>query len=163
MAKKSEKPKRRGRPALDPSEGKRHPLNMRTTKELRAKLEAAAKESGRSMAQEVEARLEASFAEERYQDLFGGPANYRLATIFGSIASSIDYLNSKEGKPLVAEDWDMLCVAVARWGFALAPFYGEDNPIKGLELANALGLVPTSEVEMEAAMRKFEDAKDTPD
>jgi hypothetical protein len=39
---------------------KRYPLNMRTTKSLRTKLDAAAKKSGRSLAQEVERRLERS-------------------------------------------------------------------------------------------------------
>jgi hypothetical protein len=42
-------------------EGKRHPLNMRTTKELREKLEQAAAKSGRSLVGEVEYRLERSF------------------------------------------------------------------------------------------------------
>lgn len=41
--------------------GKRYPLNMRTTAALRQKIEDAAKASGRSMAQEVEYRLEMSF------------------------------------------------------------------------------------------------------
>src|SRR5438876_7479844 len=45
-------------------EGKRYPLNMRTTKEMREKLERAATESGRSMVQEVEFRLERSFDRE---------------------------------------------------------------------------------------------------
>ena len=34
--------------------GKRYPLNVRTTKELRDQIEAAAKASGRSLVQEVE-------------------------------------------------------------------------------------------------------------
>jgi hypothetical protein len=38
-----------------------YPLNMRTTKELRDKIEAAATVSGRSLVQEVEFRLEQSF------------------------------------------------------------------------------------------------------
>ena len=42
-------------------EGKRYPLNMRTTKEMREKLERAAAESGRSLVGEVEYRLERSF------------------------------------------------------------------------------------------------------
>ena len=41
--------------------GKRVPLNMRTTQALRDKVEMAAYESGRSLVQEVEARVEASF------------------------------------------------------------------------------------------------------
>jgi TraY domain len=45
-------------------EGKRYPLNMRTTKEMREKLERAAAQSGRSLVQEVEFRLERSFDRE---------------------------------------------------------------------------------------------------
>jgi hypothetical protein len=45
---------------------KRYPLNMRTTKSLRQKLEKAAAQSGRSLAQEVESRLEQSFVFERH-------------------------------------------------------------------------------------------------
>ena len=41
--------------------GKRYPLNMRTTKAMRGKLERAAAAAGRSLAQEVEFRLERSF------------------------------------------------------------------------------------------------------
>lgn len=44
--------------------GKRVPLSMRTTQELRDKMDEAAKSSGRSLAQEVEYRLERSFWEE---------------------------------------------------------------------------------------------------
>jgi hypothetical protein len=40
---------------------KRHPLSLRTTQELRTKMEAAVAISGRSLAQEVEFRLEQSF------------------------------------------------------------------------------------------------------
>ena len=39
---------------------KRHPLNMRTTKGVRERLERAAAKSGRSLTQEVERRLERS-------------------------------------------------------------------------------------------------------
>jgi hypothetical protein len=41
--------------------GKRYPLNMRTTKELRDQIGEAAIASGRSLVQEVELRLEQSF------------------------------------------------------------------------------------------------------
>jgi uncharacterized protein (DUF1778 family) len=44
--------------------GKRYPLNMRTTKELRDRIERAAMVSGRSLVQEVEFRLEQSFRDE---------------------------------------------------------------------------------------------------
>ena len=49
------------------------PLNMRTTPEIRARLERAASESGRSLVKEVEKRIERSFEIEDgvYRD-FGG-------------------------------------------------------------------------------------------
>jgi hypothetical protein len=47
--------------------GKRYPLNMRTTKELRDKIEKAAILSGRSLVQEVEFRLERSFHQQEIE------------------------------------------------------------------------------------------------
>jgi hypothetical protein len=41
--------------------GKRMPMNMRTTAELRRKIDKAAGKSGRSLVQEVEHRVEESF------------------------------------------------------------------------------------------------------
>jgi hypothetical protein len=52
------------RRALPPEEGKRIPLNMRTTREIRNRLTTAAIASGRSLAQEVEYRLERSFRDD---------------------------------------------------------------------------------------------------
>lgn len=49
--------------------GKKSPLNMRTTQALRKKLEKAAGLSGRSLVQEVEFRLEQSFAREDFGKL----------------------------------------------------------------------------------------------
>jgi Arc-like DNA binding domain len=54
--------------------GKRYPLNMRTTKELRDRIEAAAMASGRSLVQEVEARLEQSFQREDMDTVIRGAA-----------------------------------------------------------------------------------------
>jgi hypothetical protein len=52
------------RRAKPPEEGKRVPLNMRTTRDVRDRLAAAARASGRSLAQEVEYRLERSFQDQ---------------------------------------------------------------------------------------------------
>jgi len=57
------KRKKPGPQPLPPGEGKRVPLNMRTTKEVRQKLEEAAAASGRSLTQEVENRIERSFSQ----------------------------------------------------------------------------------------------------
>jgi hypothetical protein len=48
-----------------PEGGKRYPLSMRTTKEVRERLEAAATANGRSLAQEVEYLVEKALAPER--------------------------------------------------------------------------------------------------
>jgi hypothetical protein len=53
----------RGRPALPAEEGKRYPLGIRTTKALRDALLTASRASGRSLAQEIEFRLERSLLE----------------------------------------------------------------------------------------------------
>lgn len=49
---------------LEGSEPKRSPLNMRTSSTLRARIEQAAKDSGISLSQEVERRLERSFRDD---------------------------------------------------------------------------------------------------
>lgn len=58
------KPKR-GRPGRKSTEGARVPLGLRVTPELKEKLDAAARQSGRSQSQEAELRLEHSFRDER--------------------------------------------------------------------------------------------------
>ena len=63
-------------------EGKKVPLNMRTTRELRDKLDKAAGSSGRSLVQEVEHRVEHSFAEEELKQraFFGQGSSATLAS-----------------------------------------------------------------------------------
>jgi len=60
MPRRAEKTSRRGAVA-----GKRYPVNIRTTFDVRSQLEAAAAASGRSLAQEAEFRIEQTFAAER--------------------------------------------------------------------------------------------------
>src|SRR5690348_5040694 len=66
MSKGSQGGKSRGRPALPPGEGKRYAVGIRTTKQIRELLQQEDDSSGRSVAQEIEGRLEASFAEMPY-------------------------------------------------------------------------------------------------
>ncbi len=61
--------KKRGRPALPAGEGKRWPLNTRTTRETRDWLEAAAAASGRSLTQQVEFYLEAAQSNQQKDEL----------------------------------------------------------------------------------------------
>src|SRR5262245_54272080 len=72
--------------------GKRYPLNMRTTKELRDKIEEAATASGRSLVQEVEFRLERSFKDE---DAYGG--RY-LSAVFRLLADHKALVEAKTGE-----------------------------------------------------------------
>ncbi len=89
------------RAKLPPGEGKRTPLNMRTTRELRERLEREAADSGRSLVQEVEFRLERSFRDEdALIKAFGGRRTYDVLRVMGSIASQIQ---TRKGK--TAADW----------------------------------------------------------
>jgi hypothetical protein len=67
--------------------GKLHPLNMRTTREVREWIERSAAASGRSLSAEVEARLERSFVEDK---IFGGhrigPLTQLMAMQFSTAA-----------------------------------------------------------------------------
>lgn len=71
------------------------PLNMRTTQEMRDHIEREARASGRSLAQEVEFRLERSFiAEEaRYND-FGGALRYKQMRL---VALVVDLVEERMG------------------------------------------------------------------
>lgn len=72
-----EKPKaKRGRPALPAEEVKRTNLTFRTRGGLRDQLEEAAKESGRSISEEAEQRIIASF--DRVDEIFGSRALYGI-------------------------------------------------------------------------------------
>ncbi len=95
MPKKTKR--KRGRPALPPEKGKRYPLNMRTTKVLRDSLEAAAIESGRSLAQEVEFRLEQSFLRTDIETIgLGSPNDIGFLRLMGVMFTNICHQTSAE-------------------------------------------------------------------
>lgn len=73
--------------------GKRVPLNMRTTEEVRALLEAAAGSSGRSLAAEVEHRIAMSFEWERAF----GEAKEILSRAKGATEAGIDAAHNQAG------------------------------------------------------------------
>ncbi len=77
--------------------GKKSPLNMRTTKALRKKLETAAGSSGRSLVQEVEYRLEQSFARED----FGRP---EISTLMWQVYDCCVLIEAITGKNCLAEN-----------------------------------------------------------
>lgn len=68
MAKGSKSASRRGRPPSPLDETKRHAFGFRTTKRIKDMIEHASRESGRSIAHEIEMRIENSFYDEYLAD-----------------------------------------------------------------------------------------------
>ncbi len=89
------------RAKLPPGEGKRVPLNMRTTRELRERLEKEAADSGRSLTQEVEHRLKQSFSDPdaRLQG-FGSEDRLKLLR---SLALAVDMVEATTGKDIFTD------------------------------------------------------------
>jgi hypothetical protein len=79
-----------------PSEGKRHPLNLRTTRELREKIDQMAGISGRSLVQEVEHRLEQSFNRDVMVNmLLGGDDNAKVLEMIAQALQAEDLSGRK--------------------------------------------------------------------
>lgn len=74
-------------------DAKRYSIGFRTTKDLKDALDTAAAESGRSLAQEVEHRLELSFFRE--QEIYGGPHTEALVKALGM---TIQLIEANRGK-----------------------------------------------------------------
>ena len=76
------------------AKGKRYPLNMRTTFEIRRALELSARASGRSLAQEAEIRIEQSISAQ--QSLTAGlaaawgPRNAGVTILIGRLLAGAD-------------------------------------------------------------------------
>ena len=100
------------RAKLPPGEGKRVPLNMRTTQETRDRLAKAAADSGRSLVQEVEYRLERSFLDEDARDReMGGKGLHALFRLLGAAAEIIEARTGKNW----SEDWDTGMAVFSAW------------------------------------------------
>jgi predicted component of type VI protein secretion system len=73
-----------------PVKGKRYPLNMRTTFEVRQQLEVSAAASGRSLAQEAEYRIERAYLDLRLMiEALGREYDPRLAGILFAVAEAM--------------------------------------------------------------------------
>ena len=121
---------------------------MRTTKETRDRLEAKAKASGRSLVQEVEFRLEASFLNEQKDEVthqvlmeqiyeqFGGRDIYSLTEL---LARAVRYVEQETGKSLLNDNETDDQVQVA-WNAILRRFGPErDQPTKPIIDPSQLG------------------------
>jgi hypothetical protein len=76
-------------------DGKRYPVNVRVTYELRRDLERAAAETGRSLTQELESRLETSLAKKTQLDAIWG---WDLNPIFHAVAHALWRIEALTGK-----------------------------------------------------------------
>lgn len=85
-----------GRPKLPPEKKRLSSTGFRPTPEVRAKLEAAARENNRSLSSEIESRLERSLGQEEdlYQS-FGGKHVYAMARM---LAAAVMAAESQMGK-----------------------------------------------------------------
>lgn len=90
--------------------GKRYPLNMRTTKHVRDLLEKAAKQSGRSLAQEVEHRLLSSFV---LTDGRTGMPNTQTLDLLALLSACIKLVEEKKGTKWLDDPETYLEVAEA--------------------------------------------------
>ena len=114
---------RRGRPPLAETEGKRSVLNARVTRETRQRLQEAAANSGRSLSQEIEFRLERTFAQDdaRYED-FGGEIHHRF---FRVLADTGQIIGDQSGR-----DWFEDGEAYDQWIAAVALLLGQFRPTR---------------------------------
>lgn len=83
-------PKRRGRPPIAEQDRKTSNLTFRTRGDLRAKLEEAAQESGRSISEEIEHRLHSTFDKRLILNQIWGGASVRLM-------EAVNIINNKSG------------------------------------------------------------------
>lgn len=109
-----------GRPTKPPRPGERNPLGLRVTAEVKERLERAARESGRSISQEVEMRLERSFAaDEHLYERFGGRDVYFLASLIGRVALAVKpapearWIDDADGAAVIRAAADMILGALA--------------------------------------------------
>ena len=79
----------------------RKTTSTRITPEIRERLERTAAQSGRSLAQEIELRLDRSFASDDAQvTSFGGELNYKVAK---AMFAEADALSSIKGQPWLSD------------------------------------------------------------
>jgi hypothetical protein len=132
MAKGSPASRPRGRPSLPPEQVKRYALGIRTTKQIKDLLQTAADSSGRSVAHEIELRLERSFDEEKS---LGGP---RLAAVFRSLAATAEFLSDRREW---LSDYRLFNIVIDAWHRDLLALRPEE-PQEITDFMAALGDLP---------------------
>lgn len=145
---------RRGRPPSGPYVDKRKTLSTRITSALRTRLDEAADETGRSLSQEIEFRLEQSFANDKATyEAFGGKHVYALMTLLGSAVSLIESGTGKKWRDDQGT-YHQVKVTIDKLLYGLSPTSaGKRDDKMLLEKADAIGETLT------AVVLKGEDAK----
>ena len=100
--------KKVGRPPASPDGPKRAAIGLRASNDLRSRLEAAAAETGRSLSQEAEIRLEQSFESD---SAFGGAEQ---AALLRMMAAAAQLIEARTGKSWL-EDFDTGYAVSAAW------------------------------------------------
>src|SRR3954465_7863792 len=89
----------RGSRSKEPEQRKRHNLTFRVRERLRADLEAVAEANGRSVREEIEARLEQSLTErDLLTRVFGNEDVILFAKIFAGIVQVAQAITNKSWK-----------------------------------------------------------------
>ena len=116
-------------------ENKRSPLNMRTTAKLRSALEQEASKADRSLAQEVEARLERSFENDMLLSAFiGGTTHVQM--LMRVVAATINNIEEYRGDRYVdsyATRWHCRKGVEEILDTIFGPDFGEPKPDDGGE------------------------------
>lgn len=98
----------RGRPKMSEGAAKRAAFNTRLRGQLKSRLEDAARNAGRSLSEEIEARLERSIQFEGYVDEAManayGPRNAGMLLLMGRILRGVDTVAAMYGKGQWTED-----------------------------------------------------------
>lgn len=138
------------RPLIE-EEGKRYSLSARTTLELNLALKEAAKKNGRSVAQEIELRLEKSFEADRFERELGANAIHRaidkdtdgmLKSMTAAIGATMLYQDAPWSSDIYARAAVKAAVDTVRSSYfssrKLQVSYDEVDPVK-LENAAKIG------------------------
>ena len=127
------KRKRPGRPPRGEYVDKRKTLSTRITSELRDRLDKSADESGRSLSQEIEFRLEQSFRDEKalYRE-FGDKSLYMTMRWFALTLDEAQQFTEKPWK----KDRETLGIAIKALYRMLGKGLPAPPPLRGLPMAD---------------------------
>ncbi len=126
--------RKRGRPALKPAQRKRSNVTIRFRDETKTNLQRAASAAGRSLSEEIEARVEQW---REYDRQFGGKELHSLFRMMGATAQIIE---ERKGQSCTT-DFDTFLAVKASWLQLMSNFSPRpQRDSKGSELIGGLSL-----------------------